>query len=117
MAGPRDLIAWQKAMDFAVNCYPLVRALRRGRHYELATQLLKASVSIPLNISEGQGRGTDKDFARFLDMATGSLRECETLIIFCERVGLVKRASATRLLEQSDEVGRVLFGLLRSKRR
>ncbi|MFT3703974.1 MAG: four helix bundle protein [Agriterribacter sp.] len=45
--------------------------------YELASQLQRAALSIPLNISEGCGRYTDKDFAHFLDNALGSLNETD----------------------------------------
>jgi len=116
MAGHRDVIAWQKAMDLAVSCYGLTCTLRAVRHYELASQLLDASVSVPSNIAEGHGRGTAKDFAHFLDFSMGSLREVDTLVVLTQRVGLAKSATASSLLQQIDEVGRILYGLRRSKR-
>jgi four helix bundle protein len=116
MAGHRDVIAWQRAMDLAVACYPLTQQLRSARHWDLSSQLLRAVVSVPSNIAEGHGRGTAKDFARFLDISMGSLREVETLVVITDRVGLASSATSRELLRQADEVGRVLFGLRRSKR-
>ena len=116
MAGHRDLIAWQRAMDLAVACYPLTQHLRQTRHADLSSQLLRASVSIPANIAEGHGRGTDRDFARFLDISMGSLREVETLVVLAERIGLAKQATVAALLKRTDEIGALLFALRRSKR-
>lgn len=116
MAGHRDVIAWQKAMDLAVACYPLTQQLRSAHQWDLSSQLLRASVSVPSNIAEGHGRGTPKDFAHFLDFSMGSLREVETLVVLTDRVGLATRTLSSELLRQSDEVGRVLYGLRRSKR-
>ena len=117
MPGPRDVIAWQRAMDLTVNAYHLVQQLRQQRHSDLSSQLFRSSVSVPSNIAEGHGRGTNKDFAHFLDISMGSLREVETLVILSDRVGLAKRATATELLKQADEVGALIHGLRSSVRR
>ncbi|HET9454084.1 MAG TPA: four helix bundle protein [Gemmatimonadaceae bacterium] len=116
MAGHRDIIAWRKAMDLAVACYPLTLQLRAGRHADLASQLFRASISVPTNIAEGQGRGTDRDFARFLDISMGSDREVETLVILTDRFGLAKWATTAELLKRTDEVAALIHGLRRSKR-
>lgn len=116
MAGYRSLIAWQKAMDLTVACYTVSRSLRQSRHTDLANQLLRASVSVPSNIAEGHGRGTNKEFAHFLDISMGSLGEVDTLVALADRIRLVKRATADELLKQTDEVGRIVQGLRRAKR-
>ena len=116
MAGHGDIIAWQRAIDLAVACYPLTQHLRLTPHADLSSQLLRSVVSVPTNIAEGQGRGTDRDFARFLDISMGSLREVETLVVITERVGLAKRATTAELLKRTDEIGALIFGLRRSKR-
>lgn len=116
MAGVRDLIAWQRAMDLAVACYPLTRHLRSIRHSDLSSQLFRAAISIPTNIAEGHGRGTDRDFAHFLDISMGSTREVETLVTLADRIGLVKRATSSDLLRQADEVAAIVHGLRSAKR-
>ena len=55
----RDLIAWQKAMDFAEGVYRAARTLPKDEAFGLSLQMRRAAVSIPSNIAEGQGRGTD----------------------------------------------------------
>jgi four helix bundle protein len=110
------LIAWQKAMDLTVTCYTLSESIRRARHRDFASQLFRASVSVPSNIAEGHGRGTTRDFAHFLDISMGSLGEVDTLIELANRLHLVKNATATDVLKQADEVCRIVYGLRRSKR-
>jgi four helix bundle protein len=114
MAGHRDVIAWQRGMELAVGCYRLAAALRRNKHGSLASQLQRAAVSVPANIAEGKGRGSKREYARFLTVALGSLREVETLIEIAVRVGAVKAAKCARLLEISDETGRVTYSLRKS---
>ena len=104
MFGHRTLIAWQKAMDLTVACYTVSSSIRRWRHGVLANQLLRASISVPANIAEGHGRGTDKDYAHFLDISMGSLGELDTLVELSHRLHLVKAATTTELLKQADEV-------------
>ena len=116
MPGHRSLIAWQKAMDLTVACYTVSQSLPRARHGALANQMLRASVSVPANIAEGNGRGTDKDFAHFLDISMGSLGEVDTYVELSDRLHLVKRSTTTELFRQVEEVGRVVHGLRRSKR-
>ena len=117
MPGPREVIAWPRAMDLAVNCSHLTRQLRILRHADIASQVLRSSISVPSNIAEGHGRGTDRDFAHFLDISLGSLREVETLVIITDRVGLSKTATSTDLLKQADEVGALIHGLRSAVRR
>jgi four helix bundle protein len=104
-------------MDLTVNCYHLSQQLRQARHADLSSQLFRSSVSVPSNIAEGHGRGTDKDFAHFLDISMGSLREVETPVILSDRVGLAKQATANDLLRQADEVGALVHGLRTAVRR
>ena len=76
----RDLVAWQVSMQLVADVYRLAARLPAIERYGLAAQLRRAAVSIPLNIAEGFGRTSRREFARFLLIANGSLRELQTLI-------------------------------------
>ena len=54
-----DLIAWQKAMTLAESVYKTTQQLPREERYGLTSQMRRAAVSIPSNIAEGEGRGSD----------------------------------------------------------
>lgn len=74
---------WQKAMDLKEEVYRLVRLLPREETYALSDQLRRAVVSMLSNIAEGHGRGSDKEFVKFLTIARGSLFEVETQLLIC----------------------------------
>lgn len=112
----RDLVAWQRAMELAVASYAVSASLRRTGHSALASQLQRAAVSVPANIAEGKGRGTRREYAYFLSVALGSLRELETLIQIAQRVGVARIETCTAILQLSDEVGKVTYGLRRALR-
>ena len=110
----RDLIAWQKAMDFAAEVYRVTRSFPKEELYGVTSQLRRAAVSIPSNIAEGQGRQTTGEFRQFLGHARGSLLETETQLLLSERLKYVERANSETLLQQSAELGRILNGLISS---
>src|SRR5580692_12137681 len=109
----RQLIAWQKAMDFVVDVYRVTRTFPREEIYGVTSQLRRAAVSIPSNIAEGQGRQTTGEFRQFLGHARGSLLETETQILISQRLGYFDTKTAEKLLAQASELGRILNGLMK----
>ncbi len=116
MAGKnyQDLIVWQKSMDFVEAVYRATAGFPKEELYGLVSQLRRCSVSIPSNIAEGQGRGSDPDFARLLWIAHGSVREAETQLIISGRLGFLEKMDMERLLRDASEIGRLITGLRKS---
>ncbi len=112
----RDLIAWQKAMDLAEEVYGVTRAWPKEQLFSLTSQARQAAMSVPSNIAEGQGRGSRADFARFLDIAHGSLCELETQLLMAGRLRYIDEGRLDGLLHQSAEVGKLVHGLMRALR-
>ncbi|HTM42013.1 MAG TPA: four helix bundle protein [Terriglobales bacterium] len=110
----KDLIAWQRAMDFVAAVYSATKHFPKDELYCLTSQLLRAALSIPSNIAEGQGRLTAGEFRQFLGHARGSLLEAETQIEVARKLNYLTANEADNLLRTSAEVGRVLNGLLAS---
>jgi four helix bundle protein len=73
-------------------------------------------VSIPSNLAEGYGRGSRKEYLQFLFVAQGSLKELETQIILAQRLFFAPEPAVEDLLLQSETVGKMLGGLIRSLR-
>jgi four helix bundle protein len=104
-------------MTLAEDTYRLTRRFPKEEIYGLTSQLRRASVSIAANMAEGYGRENRGSFVQFLRIAQGSLKETETLLLIAERVGLVKRKDIAGLLQQADELGRMLRSFIRSLQR
>jgi four helix bundle protein len=112
----RELLVWQKAMDFVVMCYRVTHEFPKSEVYGLASQLQRAAVSVPANIAEGQGRQHTTEFIQHLSIAYGSLMEAETHLQLSERIGYVDNQSIQPAMEKAGEVGRMLNGLMRALR-
>jgi len=110
----RDLIAWQKAMDMVEAVYRVSKAFPSHELYALTRQLHRAAVSVPSNIAEGHSRFSQRDFRHFLRQSRGSLAEVETQLELACRLGYIDAKELRPLIDRTDEVGRVLTGLINS---
>ena len=109
-----QLETWQRAMALAEAVYKATRSYPKDETYGLVAQTRRSAVSVPSNVAEGQGRGSSRDFVRFLTIARGSLCELETQILLAERLKYLDEAVSQDLMQQARTVGRLLNGLLRS---
>jgi four helix bundle protein len=114
--GYRDLLVWQRAMDFVAECYKFSGRFPKTEIYGLCSQLRRSAVSIPANIAEGHGRESIKEYLNHLSIAYASLMESETHVQIAERLEYIDREMVERLLTHSAEVGRMLNGLMKSLR-
>jgi len=110
----QDLLAWQRAMDFAAMVYEISTSFPPDERFSLTSQLRRSATSIPSNIAEGQGRFSQPDFKRFLSMAHGSVREAETQLLLAVRLNYLKKDHADPALAMASEVGRLIRGLANS---
>ena len=110
----RDLKVWEKSHQVALRVYEATGAFPRDALYGLTSQ--RAVVSVPTNIAEGCGRGTDIDFARFLQIAMGSACESEYLLLLSRDLHYLSDDVYESLNEYVVEVKRMLTALLQSVR-
>ena len=113
MQNHRNLVVWQKAHSLSVGVYRVARQIARKDRSGLASQARRAAQSIPSNIAEGCGRSTNRDFARFLQIAIASTSELDDHLQFAMDVEVVAPDDAQCLHEQIVEVRRMLYGLLK----
>ncbi len=102
----QQLIVWQKAMQLVNLIYQLTHVFPNEEKFGLTSQLRRAAVSIPSNIAEGSGRGSDKDFCRFLFLARGSLTELETQLLIAHQLGYCQ------ITNDIDELIQQVFAML-----
>ena len=112
----RQLVVWQKAIELVLEVYRATQDFPKEEMYGLTSQLRRAAVSVPSNIAEGQGRFSTGEFKQFLGHAKGSLFELQTQVVIAQKLGFMKDKVASKLVALSDEVGRMLSGLLSSLR-
>lgn len=111
----KDLTVWQKSMDFANAVISVIEVLDTPRrHYRLFEQLEAAATSIPMNIAEGKGRNSRKEFVHFLHVSRGSLYETLTLLEFFLMRGWLASETFQLLEQQSIEIAKMLNGLINS---
>jgi four helix bundle protein len=114
-AAYKELTVWHKSMVFANAVISVTENLDTGRkHYRLVEQLEAAATSVPMNIAEGKGRYSHKEFIHFLHIARGSLFETMTLIELFEMRNWIKPETSQLLYTQADEIGKMINGLIRS---
>jgi len=109
----RDLEAWQLGMEFVIRVYAVTREFPRDERYGLTSQLRRAAVAIPSNVSEGHQHGT-KAYLHFVVMALGSLAEAETQLELARRLRMTADDELEAVADLAGHVRRVLHGLRRS---
>src|SRR6185503_2540955 len=86
----RGLFVWEASVDLAVRLIALADRLAARKRFAIADQLVRAALSVPSNIAEGEGRSTNKDRRHYLVQARGSLYELETQLEIVTRARLAK---------------------------
>jgi four helix bundle protein len=105
------LDVWQKAIEFANDIYAITRGFPHEEKFGLTSQIRRAVVSISSNIAEGSGRGTDKDFSHFIEIAYGSLMEVVSQMQIARHQGWLAPTDGDDLYSKSEELARMLSGL------
>ena len=111
MAGYRELNVWGKAMDLVIEVYRLCKYLPKEETYGLSDQMRRSAVSIASNIAEGQARGSNKDFIRFLSISQGSRAELDTQLEICRRLKYIPEDEIIIAKNLSNETGRMMTNL------
>lgn len=112
----RGLRVWRRAHEFVLCAYRATAAFPREEQFGLTTQVRRAAASIPANIAEGCGRGSDADFARFLQMAIGSANEIEYHLLLASDLDFLPKSEHQGLAKQLIEIRKMLSSLMQSLR-
>jgi len=107
----RDLEVWQQSIELTASIYTLTQQYPPDERFGLVTQLRSAVVSVSSNIAEGNGRGSRKDYVRFLMTSKGSLNEVLSLLAVSRRLSLVTSGLTKPIEEHADRIGRMLMAL------
>ena len=108
------LEVWQKAIDFADLVYATTREFPSEERFGLTNQMRRAAVSISSNIAEGCSRLSKNDFARFVEIATGSVFEVVSQAFISRRQRFIDESKFKALYAAAEEQSKMLSGLRRS---
>lgn len=106
----RNLEVWKKSRSLVKDIYVLTQAFPENERFGLTSQFRRAAVSISLNVSEGSGRSSDKDFSHFLDMAYGSSLEVENLVLLSHDLNLISLETHNELIGKVTEIEKMIKG-------
>jgi four helix bundle protein len=114
MGNYRQLLVWKRAHTLALDVYRATQRFPTEERYGLTAQLRRAAVSVVSNIAEGSGRLGDREHIRFLRIARGSVSEVECQLLLSRNLGYLGSSAWTVLDEQSQDLARMLTGLIQS---
>jgi four helix bundle protein len=108
------LDVWQEAIEFADFVYELTGTFPSEERFGLTNQMRRAAVSISSNLAEGSSRTSRVDFARFVEIATGSLFEVVSQSTIALRRQMIAQESYNRIYAVAEKQSRMLSGLRKS---
>jgi len=107
-----QLTVWQKSHQFTLDVYAITRNFPKDELFGLTSQIRRSSSSIATNIAEGCGRGSDADFARFLQMAMGSASESEYQLLLSRDLNYIDDKIFYQMNDNVTEIKRMLTSLI-----
>lgn len=100
----KELLIWKKSRLFCSKIYSITSTFPNEEKFGITNQLRRAAVSIPSNIAEGSSRNSNKDFARFLEIAIGSAYEVETQLLISSDLGFMTEENTKELITTLEEI-------------
>ena len=116
MGNFRELLVWRRSQDLALEVYRYTTSFPKEERYGLTAQMRRAAISVSSNIAEGCGRQGDRELARFLQIARGSVRELECQLLISSKLGYIESAVYTKLDSETQEISRMLNQLIHTFR-
>jgi four helix bundle protein len=112
----RKLKAWNKAHELCLAIYVATRHFSVEERYGLTSQMRRAASAISANIAEGCGHSSERELARYCDIAAASSSELEYHLLLARDLGMLEEASYRNLNEKTNEVKRMLNAFISTLR-
>lgn len=110
-SGFKELKVTDKARALVKEIYLITNEKPFNKDFSFKDQIRRASISIISNIAEGKGRGSKKDFAKFLFIARGSCTEVQAQLLIAMGIGYIDNDKYAGLESQCEEIEKMLTGL------
>ena len=109
-----DLICWQKANELVKEIYKITSTALFSKDYALKDQSRRAAISIPLNIAEGFGRKSHKEFKMFLFYSHGSIAELQACLYIARDLSYIDLKTFNIFYNNCMEISKIISGLIKS---
>jgi four helix bundle protein len=109
----RNLDVWKKSHELTLQVYRATRSFPDDERFGLTSQLRRGTASVPANLAEGCGRGSDADFGRFVQLAMGSSSEVEYHLLLARDSTYLSVDAYAGLNDEVIRIKRMLASLLR----
>ena len=119
MRNYRNLDVWKKSHELTLQVYKVTEGFPGREQYSLTSQIRRACYSIPMNVAEGCGKSSNPEFARFLDMSSGSAGSASELdyqLLLARDLGLLMPDDYGELCEQLTHIRKMLTSLIQTVR-
>ena len=103
-----NLNIWKESIKFASEVYALTKKFPKSEQYGLTSQLNRAAVSISLNIAEGEGRNSDADLSRFIQIAVGSINEVVTILYIALNQKYIEKSEFDKFYGRCEQISKML---------
>lgn len=110
----RELKIWQRSMNLTETVYKIAADFPKEERFGITSQFKRCSVSIPSNISEGAGRGTNKQFKYFLEISMGSCNELQTQLELSKRFDYLTNELADEIIDEAFQVYKMTLAFYNS---
>jgi len=105
----KNLTIWKRSFELVDMVYELSKDLPSDEKYGLTSQIRRSAVSIPSNIAEASGRKTDKEFARFLEIALGSAFELETQLLIVQKRKMLDQEKLETIISELVQIQKMIY--------
>lgn len=114
MVNVHKLTVWSKSIELVKMIYGLCEEnIYLAKDFWLKGQIQRAAVSVPSNIAEWADRNTDKEFARFLYIARGSISELRTQIRIIKELDRITETQRQTLESATEEIHKMLNAFIK----
>ncbi|QAA82714.1 four helix bundle protein [Aequorivita sp. H23M31] len=113
--GFEKLKVWQKSRETSLKIYKATLSFPSEERFGLTSQMRRAAISISSNIAEGTGRHSQKDRARFTEIAYGSALELLNQCILSRDLQFLEKDVYLELRKDLSEITAMLDGLYKSQ--
>ena len=108
----KNIKAYKLAEELVMNIYSITNKFPKEEMYGLTSQMRRAAISVPANISEGASRNHKRDYLQFLYVSRGSMAELECLMDIANRLGFLPNKEHEQISNKRSEVAKTLYGLI-----